>query len=45
MLSLRYEVPNLSPSCGIDKKQYLKAIWNVINFKEAEKRYLAASQK
>lgn len=24
--------------------QYLNAIWNVINFKEAEKRYLGAKQ-
>jgi hypothetical protein len=24
--------------------QYLNAIWNVINFKEAEKRYLEAKQ-
>ena len=34
--------PTLCASILIDDVQYLVAIWNVINFEEAEKRYLEA---
>lgn len=46
--NVKPDVSDTRPRCGAFAYslsfQYLKAIWHVINFEEAEKRFLEASQ-